>query len=759
MGTFDASATRSSRPSTALDRLTATLAAQTDVIDRALHDDSTGARRAHPRTPQLTTALDKLRTFSDTATASSTTPRTIWSTTCTTSNRPWALADVGPTWTRCWPTCRSSRSARTSSTAASGATTSTSSPSSTSPSPGSSASCSSAPAGATRTRAGARAGEPYYLNHTYDPSASAVGAAAGRPAHLPRRGTRLHCSRPSASPQPIAPPDQPATSRAAALMLTRFVRIQLIIFTIAVGHRDGRDGRSSTCRRPRCWASAASQSRSNCPTPVASTASATSPTAASRSARSPTSVGPTGRRVRRHAVAGHFAENPADLHADVRSVSAVGEQYVDLRPRTDAPPYLHDGSVIADARHHDPAAGRADARPAQRAGRAASPRTNSATYSTNPSRLQRRRLRLRLTARLRRDADPRLPTASPIAPARSFDDSAPLLRLPGRHHRRDPDLGAQPRRRHRPARHQTTRSCAPCCTTGPGFANEVSRLLDQTQADAAGAAGQPHHHRPDRRHLQPVDRTTAGPAAALHRGRLSPSAPTTTRPEWRPGDFALIDRRPAGLHRRLPAAVAVALTRRHHRHRHPRRPVLQAAAGLADRACAAHATTRAWAIPANAPPPCEICDSDKPYEPLAMRQHALGPYPLDPNLFAQGIPPDDRTTLSEHIFAPVEGTPLPPGAPGPRGTPPGPPDPSALNQPPTVPTALPPTAAPAPGSPTAAPSAFDNRDAGASPSVAAVHYDPRTGRYVAPDGQMFRQSDLAQSTAPKTWRDMLTSAG
>ena len=35
---------------------------------------------------------------------------------------------------------------------------------------------------------------------------------------------------------------------------------------------------------------------------------------------------------------------PADLQADVRSVSAVGEQYVDLRPRTDAGPYLQDGS-------------------------------------------------------------------------------------------------------------------------------------------------------------------------------------------------------------------------------------------------------------------------------------------------------------------------------------------------------------------------------------------------------------------------------
>src|SRR6201992_3054140 len=38
---------------------------------------------------------------------------------------------------------------------------------------------------------------------------------------------------------------------------------------------------------------------------------------------------------------------PANLQADVLSVSAVGEQYVDLRPRTDAAPYLREGSVIA----------------------------------------------------------------------------------------------------------------------------------------------------------------------------------------------------------------------------------------------------------------------------------------------------------------------------------------------------------------------------------------------------------------------------
>ena len=40
---------------------------------------------------------------------------------------------------------------------------------------------------------------------------------------------------------------------------------------------------------------------------------------------------------------------PADLEAHVRSVSAVGEQYVDLRPRSDGRPFLEDGAVIDTA--------------------------------------------------------------------------------------------------------------------------------------------------------------------------------------------------------------------------------------------------------------------------------------------------------------------------------------------------------------------------------------------------------------------------
>ena len=73
-------------------------------------------------------------------------------------------------------------------------------------------------------------------------------------------------------------------------------------------------------------------------------------------------------------------------------------------------------------------------------------------------------------------------------------------------------------------------------------------------------------------------------------------------------------------------------------------------------------------VPGKRAPTVEECYSDKPYQPLAMRQHTVGPYPIDPNLIAQGIPPDDRVTANEKLFAPVEGTPPPPGA-----VPPGPP--------------------------------------------------------------------------------------
>jgi hypothetical protein len=171
--------------------------------------------------------------------------------------------------------------------------------------------------------------------------------------------------------------------------------------------------------------------------------------------------------------------------------------------------------------------------------------------------------------------------------------------------------------------------------------------------------------------------------------------------------------------------------------------------------------------PGKRAPTVEICDSDKPYEPLAMRQHALGPYPVDPNLLSQGIPPDDRVTLGDHIFAPVEGTPMPPGAP-PLGRPEVagsvPPLPGPASAPPsssteTLPslTEIPP---PPPGGDSgaavpAAPSSFGASASGPGPSVAVAEYNPRTGMYVTPDGQISQQSNLAVGATPKTWKDML----
>ncbi|MEE6176133.1 MlaD family protein [Mycobacterium sp. 050134] len=43
----------------------------------------------------------------------------------------------------------------------------------------------------------------------------------------------------------------------------------------------------------------------------------------------------------------------------------------------------------------------------------------------------------------------------------------------------------------------------------------------------------------------------------------------------------------------------------------------------------------------------------------------------------------------------------------------------------------------------------------APPPIAAAQYDPKTGAYVGPDGQMYTQSDLAQSGKERTWQSMM----
>ena len=103
--------------------------------------------------------------------------------------------------------------------------------------------------------------------------------------------------------------------------------------------------------------------------------------------------------------------------------------------------------------------------------------------------------------------------------------------------------------------------------------------------------------------------------------------------QWRnPADITTIDT-PDGLYCKLPQDSPLAVR------------------GARNYPCMGHPGKRA--------PTVELCDDPKGFQPLAMREHALGPYPFDPNLIAQGVPPDDRVDFNDRIFAPIEGTPLP----------------------------------------------------------------------------------------------------
>jgi hypothetical protein len=123
------------------------------------------------------------------------------------------------------------------------------------------------------------------------------------------------------------------------------------------------------------------------------------------------------------------------------------------------------------------------------------------------------------------------------------------------------------------------------------------------------------------------------------------------------------------------------------------------------------------------------CKSDKPFRPLATRQHALGPYPFDPNLIAQGVPPDGRVTVDDNIFGPLGG--MPP---------------------------LGPTPTPPPG-PAAAPSGYAAGPATGTASVATAHYDPRTGRFATPAGAVSEQSDVVSPGTTKSWQELVWSGG
>ncbi|AYE97703.1 mammalian cell entry protein [Mycobacterium paragordonae] len=455
---------------------------------------------------------------------------------------------------------------------------------------------------------------------------------------------------------------------------------------------------------------------------------------------------------------------PADLDAEVRSISAVGEQYVDLRPRTDSPPYLHDGSVIAakDTKVPQPIGPVLDQTSALLNSIPQGKLTqlldesfkafNGASYdfgSLFDSSAQ-------ITGDLNGVSD---------QARRLTEDTAPLL-----------DSQAQTAGSIRRWAHSLSGFTGQLATNdpqvrtllenGPEALNEASRLLDQIKPTlpvllanltTIGQIGVTYHASleqvlvilpPFTAAIQSFLGTKSPTGLATGAFNLILSDPPACTvgflppSQWRsPADTTTIDT-PDGLYCKLPQDSPIGVR------------------GARNYPCMGHPGKRA--------PTVEICDSDKPFMPLAMRQHAFGTYPLDPNLLAQGIPPDDRVNWNrERIFGPVDGTPLPPGVvPPPAGAPvaPGITPQAPMGQvasiaPLDTAGATPP--APAAAAPSAAPSAassaFGRNGLPKGPSVAFAQYSPETGSYMTPDGQVFRQTDLVASKAPKTWKDMFAT--
>jgi virulence factor Mce-like protein len=444
---------------------------------------------------------------------------------------------------------------------------------------------------------------------------------------------------------------------------------------------------------------------------------------------------------------------PADLKAEVRSLSAVGEQYVDLRPRSDSPPYLHDGSVIAMG----------DTTIPQPIGPVLDQTAN--LISSIP--------KGKFSALL--DESYKAFDGAGYDFGSLFDSSAKLSGdlngVADRARTLTEDTGPV-----LDSQAQTTDSIRLWARSlggftgqlvqddsqlrsllhkGPGAFNETSRLLDQLKLTlpvllanltTLGQIGITYHASIEQVLvlLPPFSAAiqsfigTKNPTGYAQGdfafvvddppgctvGYLPPS-------QWRsPADTATVDT-PDGLYCKLPQDSPIAVR------------------GARNYPCMGQPGKRA--------PTVEICESDKPFEPLAIRQHTFGTYPLDPNLIAQGIPPDDRVNWSrDRIFGPVEGTPMPPPAGAPSNTNVMPPVPQGVE--PIAPIDIPSPGQPGPsgGEPHAAPSSFGSngsRRTTGGPSLALAHYDPRTGRYVARDGQTYQQLDLVKPA--KTWQEMI----
>ncbi|MGV0743812.1 MCE family protein [Mycolicibacterium sp. XJ870] len=418
---------------------------------------------------------------------------------------------------------------------------------------------------------------------------------------------------------------------------------------------------------------------------------------------------------------------PSALTAEVHSISAVGEQYVDLVPSTDAGPYLRDGSIIAIA----------DTTVPQQVGPvldqtstllASIPKDKlNALLDGTFSGLDGAGYDLgsladstsRLSADLLGVAD-RTKTL--------VDDAAPLL--DGQAATKD-------------ALRTWSRSLAGVTTqldandpqirkvlaSGPGALDEVSALLTQLKptlpvllANLTTIGQIAVTYNPSLEQVlvllppflstvqaaMPRNNATGIPTGGQFATTAGDPNPCTVGflppSQWRsPGDLTEVDT-PDGLYCKLPQDSPGTVR------------------GARNYPCIAHPGKRA--------PTVELCNDPRGFQPLAARPHILGPYPFDPNLVAQGVPPDSRVSRDENIYAPTEGTAPPTGGP----VAPAPPPPGT-------------------GPPAAVPNAFTGTTA--VPQAAVAQYNPRTGSYMGGDGKLYTQANLTDKPPPSSWTSLL----
>ncbi|MGC5255606.1 MCE family protein [Gordonia sp. DT218] len=331
---------------------------------------------------------------------------------------------------------------------------------------------------------------------------------------------------------------------------------------------------------------------------------------------------------------------PSDLEADIRSMSAIGELYVNLRPKTSNPPYLHNGSVIESGEVNVPP----PVAPMLE-------KLNGLVTSIPKDRLFTLVDELNDSLGGRGYDLQRLLTSSSTLAAGLKDvgsdtssllkDSVPLV---------DSQVDSVDAIRMWTTNLEgftgqvvtNTPQVRRLLTSGPGFADEVEKTLDSVKLTLpvllanlttvgqlavtynAGleqilvllppAISMIQAVQPNRNGTQwglgtfRISGTSDPPACTV--GFLPPS-------KWRPPEDTTTIDTPSDLYCKLPQNSPIGVR------------------GARNIPCLSHPGKRAATA--------AMCNSDEEFKPLATRQPVVGPYPPDPNLQRQGITPSSYT--------------------------------------------------------------------------------------------------------------------